>query len=546
LIQTNFPSGKQIFNIYDNIRLTQIQTPEGNIDFSYLCGNKVESITKGSESITYGYDGKLVTSETLSGTLNQSLDYTYNNDFDVSSFAYAGQTENYSYDNDGLLTAAGNFTITRNAQNGLPEAVFDGALNLARTFNGYGEVGEQSLTVGGQNATSWTLIRDGNGRIISKTETVGGVTANYAYTYDSMGRLLTVTKDGNPVEEYSYDLSGTRISETNLLRGFTGRTFSYSDEDHLLTAGSVTYAYDLDGFLTTKTNGAEVTTYSYSSRGELLNVTLSDGTVIEYLHDPLRRRIAKKVDGVIVEKYLWQGLTRLLAVYNGSDSLVMRFKYTDSRMPVAMTSGGSTYYLTYDQVGSLRVVADSEGNVVKLLTYDSFGNIIDDTTPAFVVPFGFAGGLYDADTELVRFGYRDYDPDVGRWTAKDPIGFAGGDTDLYGYVLNDPINLNDPMGFGPLGDAVDIVVAIGIKALKLAPFVSLPLAVITAPLGDLIDPNSANKDESEYYKRYLEQRAAEKEIERLENTIKEIQKMLQPYLDRFHVEYDWDHTEPCP
>ncbi|MBU1388574.1 MAG: RHS repeat-associated core domain-containing protein, partial [Proteobacteria bacterium] len=59
---------------------------------------------------------------------------------------------------------------------------------------------------------------------------------------------------------------------------------------------------------------------------------------------------------------------------------------------------------------------------------------------------GFAGGLYDADTGLVRFGYRDYDPDTGRWTAKDPIGFSGGDTDLYGYVLNDPVNFVDPEG----------------------------------------------------------------------------------------------------
>ena len=115
-------------------------------------------------------------------------------------------------------------------------------------------------------------------------------------------------------------------------------------------------------------------------------------------------------------------------------------------MPVAMTSGGATYYLTYDQVGSLRVVADSSGNMVKELTYDSFGNIIDDTNPEFQLPFGFAGGLYDPDTELVRFGYRDYDPDIGRWTAKDPIGFAGGDTDLYGYCINDPINLKDPWG----------------------------------------------------------------------------------------------------
>jgi RHS repeat-associated protein len=92
------------------------------------------------------------------------------------------------------------------------------------------------------------------------------------------------------------------------------------------------------------------------------------------------------------------------------------------------------------------VVADSAGNVVKRIDHDSFGNIIADTNEAFKIPFGFAGGLHDRDTGLIRFGLRDYDPDVGRWTAKDPIFFAGGDTDLYGYVLNDPINLIDPLG----------------------------------------------------------------------------------------------------
>jgi RHS repeat-associated protein len=300
--------------------------------------------------------------------------------------------------------------------------------------------------VSGQNPTSWTLTRDNNGRITQKTETVDGVTSYYDYAYDPMGRLLTVTKDSTLVEEYQYNANGTRIYEMNSLRGITGRSFSYDNEDHLLMAGTDIYQYDLDGFLTSKTAGTDVTTYDYSSRGELLAVNIPDARIIDYVHDPFGRRIAKKVDGVIVEKYLWQGMTRLIAVYDGSDNLLQRFEYADGRMPVAMTSGGSTYYLTYDQVGSLRVVADASGNVVKRIDYDSFGNIIDDSNPAFNVPFGFAGGLHDRDTGLVRFGYRDYDPDTGRWTAKDPIFFAGGDTDLYGYCLNDPVNLVDPDG----------------------------------------------------------------------------------------------------
>ncbi len=61
-------------------------------------------------------------------------------------------------------------------------------------------------------------------------------------------------------------------------------------------------------------------------------------------------------------------------------------------------------------------------------------------------PFRFAGGLYDQHTQFTRFGFRDYDSLIGRWTNKDPIGFSGGDTNLYGYVVNDPVNFLDPFG----------------------------------------------------------------------------------------------------
>lgn len=138
----------------------------------------------------------------------------------------------------------------------------------------------------------------------------------------------------------------------------------------------------------------------------------------------------------------------------------MRFEYADRRMPVAMTKGGARYYLAFDQVGTLRVVTDSTGAAVKRIDYDSFGNVVGDTNPAFAVPFGFAGGLHDRDTGLVRFGYRDYDPETGRWTAKDPILFAGGDVDLYGYCLNDPVNLIDPDGESAMEGAVPIAIVV--------------------------------------------------------------------------------------
>ena len=90
---------------------------------------------------------------------------------------------------------------------------------------------------------------------------------------------------------------------------------------------------------------------------------------------------------------------------------------------------GAVFTLHYDQVGSLRVVADAHGDVIKEVLYDPFGGIIKDTNPSFRVPIGFAGGLHDRDLGFVRFGWRDYDVNTGRWTAPDPIGDKGGDPD---------------------------------------------------------------------------------------------------------------------
>src|SRR5262249_17240704 len=80
------------------------------------------------------------------------------------------------------------------------------------------------------------------------------------------------------------------------------------------------------------------------------------------------------------------------------------------------------------------------------VNYDAFGAPSQDSQGVTAIPMGFAGGLYDADTGLVRFGARDYDPNVGRWTSKDPIRFGGGQTNIYAYVNSDPINEIDVLG----------------------------------------------------------------------------------------------------
>jgi len=176
-------------------------------------------------------------------------------------------------------------------------------------------------------------------------------------------------------------------------------------------------------------------------------VTLPDLRVIEYVIDGENRRVAKKVDGVIQLKYLWDGPLRVIAELDANDNVVSRFVYGDGvNVPEYMVKGGHTYRLVKDHLGSPRLVVDiSDGSTEQRLDYDEFGNVVADSSPGFQ-PFGFAGGLYDADAGLVRFGARDYDAHSGRWMSKDPIGFRGRDTNIYAFVGGDPINRSDPTG----------------------------------------------------------------------------------------------------
>ncbi len=121
-------------------------------------------------------------------------------------------------------------------------------------------------------------------------------------------------------------------------------------------------------------------------------------------------------------------------------------------MPDLIIRGGTTYRVIADQVGSVRrIVEVSTGAVVQELTYSPFGKVLSDSSPGWQ-PFAYAGGLYDNDTNLVRFGARDYDAETGRWTAKDPSGFGGG-SNFFAYAGNDPIDLFDPVGLAAVPGA---------------------------------------------------------------------------------------------
>ncbi|WP_051937848.1 RHS repeat domain-containing protein [Ghiorsea bivora] len=323
----------------------------------------------------------------------------------------------------------------------------DTVLGVTITSNSYNEFGElAAFASSAPFATSYT--RDKLGRIIQKVETIEGVTTTTDYVYDLAGRLTGVSENGVAVSVYGYDTNGNRINGFNKAGGILAY---YDAQDRLTSWNGINYTYTANGELASKRHSLaggnpQVTTYQYDVLGNLMSASLPNGTTIDYIIDGRNRRIGKKVNGTLVQGFLYKDQLNPVAELDGAGNVVSRFVYgSKANVPDYMVKGGVTYRIISDHLGSPRLVVDSAGTVVQRMDYDDWGNVTNDTNPGFQ-PFGFAGGIYDRDTNLTRFGARDYDPETGRWTAKDPIRFDGGDTNLYGYVLSNPVNLVDPNG----------------------------------------------------------------------------------------------------
>jgi len=163
--------------------------------------------------------------------------------------------------------------------------------------------------------------------------------------------------------------------------------------------GTTTYEYKPAGRLLTRTRPTDqVTTYDYDIVGNLRGVALPDTTEIIYGLDGPDRRVQRSVDDAITHRFLYNGFLPI-AQLDELGNIVSRFVYAGPTIPVLMVRDGVNYRLVTDRV-----------------------------------------------TGLVRFGFRDYDPEIGRWTAQDPVGFNGNDANLYRYVNNNPINFKDASG----------------------------------------------------------------------------------------------------
>jgi RHS repeat-associated protein len=442
------PDGSAVVITYDAAgRPETVNTPTGQSRATYSATTgELSSLTAPSgATLHFSYDGSFQREVAWAGVVSGTVGVTYNADAQLAGQSVNGDNDvTFSYDDDGLLTQAGALTLSRNSSSGLPTSSAVGVVNTTNSYNDFGEVSALEVNAGSTGIFHAGYTRDNLGRITQNNETVQGVTTNLAYTYDAAGRLSEVRRNGAVVANYGYDENGNRTTVSGPGISVTG---TYDAQDRLESYGTTSYTYTPSGDLRTKSDATGTTTYTYDVFGNLTTVALPSGSAIEYITDGQNRRIGKKVGGVLQRAWLYQGQFNPVAELDGAGHVVSRFVYaTNGQVPAYMLRDGATYRFATDQLGSVRLVINTaDGSVAQRLDYDEFGRIIANTNPGFQ-PFGYAGGLLDEETGLVRFGARDYDPLTGRWTSRDPIGLVAG-TNAYEYVEGDPINGVDPTGY---------------------------------------------------------------------------------------------------
>ncbi|GAB6178140.1 hypothetical protein JCM16814_30310 [Desulfobaculum senezii] len=315
------------------------------------------------------------------------------------------------------------------------------------------------------------MVAGRDGRAKGKRETFGVIEQCWEYSYDKAGRLVRSCLDGLEIEQYSYDYEGRRSSSKCRVNNNSQVVYTYDSKDRLLAMGDFAFEYDSNGRMISRSHRGYVNVFHYDELGFLDFVDFPGNQQLSYERDGdgLIRRIL--FNGRVVEEFSWYDALRIRSWSDQSEGRVIEFHYS-SRVPHAITvrEGGYTYdcALGVDQVGTIKTVADSTGDLIRQIQYDSFGNVLSDSNPQFFLPIGFAGGVHDRHVGLIRFGWRYYMPEAGRFTAPDPARWCGGDPDLCDYCVDNPITQIDPLGLKPQRQRTEASVA-GRPSVKIGP-----------------------------------------------------------------------------
>jgi RHS repeat-associated protein len=130
-----------------------------------------------------------------------------------------------------------------------------------------------------------------------------------------------------------------------------------------------------------------------------------------------------------------------------SDSNGVTHKYIYGKGLLAVVTSAGRYCYHFNATGSTVALTDVNQNVVNSYAYDPFGTVLNqqEMVPQ---PFKYVGqyGVMAEPNGLYYMRARYYDPSVGRFISEDPLGFGGGDVNLFAYVQNNAVNRVDPYG----------------------------------------------------------------------------------------------------
>ena len=440
LIAITRADGNRIDFVYDaGGALSTMSVPRGQYAYAHSgqTGLLVTAASPDNVLETRTYSGGRLTGLVYSGAVSGEIAFARNAQRRLEMVSVVGMPFDYVRDDDGSITQAGELALSYEPNTGGLAEITLGAVEEVYAYNDYSELIRHTVTANAAIVYDVEYERDALGRITRRSESVVGTMTIHDYEYDASGRLIGHMVNGSPAAAWSYDANSNRLNPGAV----------HDAQDRLTALAGVSFSHNAAGERTGRSTSGSSTTYDYDATGTLIGVTLPGGDRIDYRLDGLMRRVARELNGAPTMGLLYGNTTMPLARLDATGAVDQRYVYAHrDQVPAYIEADGTAYRVISDHVGSVRLVIDaSTGVVAQRLDYGPWGRVLSDTNPGFQ-PFGFGGGLYDASTGLTRLGAREYDASTGRWTRKDPAGFAGSPINLYEYADSDPVNRIDPLG----------------------------------------------------------------------------------------------------
>jgi RHS repeat-associated protein len=174
----------------------------------------------------------------------------------------------------------------------------------------------------------------------------------------------------------------------------------------------------------------------WDAENRLVGIVQASGTT-GFVYDGAGHRVQETLNGNVIKQWVWCG-SQPCEERDGSGNVTKRFYAQGEQI------GGVPYYFTRDHLGSVREMTDGTGAIRARYDYDPYGRVTK-ISGDLSADFGFTGDHYHAATGLSLTMYREYDPNLGRWLSRDPLGTRGG-LNLYSMVGNNPVNQIDRFG----------------------------------------------------------------------------------------------------